>query len=282
MSDNQFNGFLSARIQTSDPKDGVNVRIPNDDEIETVKSTIPSEMSVDETVEELQDLVSSIKSQITELQATVRGLRENPPFPDMSAFMTTKDQIRSLSSAIDRQNIEITNKALVTSMEQIAIMREDFFKLCSGMEKKIDTMSARDVLDSFKAYQVDMENILKDGGVFIGHFPYESLNTIHQRIVEVVPTGDMSLNGKVAERLSEGYKLGNRVLFKEKVSVYKFVEGAQQPASSQEETDETPCEEPGAPGETAAPVEEYPIETVSETSSKKRKNSKRNKMEEEE
>lgn len=280
----EHTSFLSSRFRTSDPKDGVNVRIPTDDEIGSQAGPVSvSDDSVTETVEKLQDTISSLRSQIEELQATVRELRTNPPFPDMSAFITTREQIKSLTSAIDRQNIEITNKALVTSMEQIAIMREDFFKLCSGMEKKIDTMSAKDVLASFQAYQVDMENILTDGGVYIGHFPYESLNTIHQRIVEVVPTDDPALNGKIAQRLSDGYKLGNRVLFKEKVSVYKYIEnGAQPVAFPAEEAAETLSAEPKAPEEPEAPAEEHPIETISQTTSKKRKNSKRNKMEEEE
>jgi len=209
------------------------------------------ENKIRERTEALDDTVSGLKANIDELQLVVKELRENPPFPDMTPFVTTREQIKSLTAAIDRQNIEITNKNLVASMEQIAIMREDFFKLCSGMRKKIDTMSAKDVLSSFEAYEVDMENILTDGGVFIGHFPYESLNTIHQRIVEVIPTDDPELNGKIAERLSDGYKLGNRVLLKEKVSVYKFIEkGAQETAS--EETVPGPAEAPAAASKTTS------------------------------
>jgi len=184
-----------------------------------------------QSTEELMDTILALRAQVEELQNTVWELRENPPFPDMSSFVTTREQIKSLTNAIDRQNIEITNKTLTKSMEQIAVMREDFFKLCSGMRDKIDVMSAKDVLSSFEAYEVDMENILTDGGVFIGHFPYDSLNTIHQRIVDVVPTDDPEKNGMIAERLSDGYKLGNRVLFKEKVTVYKYIEDASEKTS---------------------------------------------------
>jgi len=200
----------------------------------------------EERMDELSDNMMALRSQVEELRAGIAELKEDPPYPDMSPFVTTREQIKSLTTAIDRQNVEITNKALVSAMEQIATMREDFFKLCQGMRAKIDTMSAKDVLSSFEAYEVDMENILSDGGVFIGHFPYDSLNTIHQRIVDVVPTDDPEKNSMIAERLSDGYKLGNRVLLKEKVSVYKYIEPeVQEPAEEEakaETEEETVCE----------------------------------------
>ena len=216
---------------------------------ETEEESFVEEEIIPQSNEELAETVSELRAQIEELQAVIAQLREDPPFPDMSSFVTTREQIKSLTNAIDRQNIEITNKTLTKSMEQIAAMREDFFKLCSGMRDKIDVMSAKDVLSSFEAYEVDMENILTDGGVFIGHFPFDSLNTIHQRIVDVVPTDDPNMNGKIAERLSDGYKLGNKVLFKEKVTVYKYIEDAGETDSGEAEAE--------------------PTETVSETTSKK-------------
>jgi len=286
MSD-RFSNFLSGKFQQADPRQGVNVRIPDDAELEAQrteqmrreeKEGMPSE----EYSEELKDDIASLKAQIEELKAEIAALRETAPeLPDLSAFVTSREMIKSLTSAIDRQNVEITNKALVSSMEQIAIMREDFFKLCAGMERKIDTMSAKDVLASFQAYEVDMENILTDGGVYIGHFPYETLNTIHQRIVEVVPTDDQEKNGRIAERLSDGYKLGNRVLLKEKVTVYKYVENMVQQTPSEEPAQPEPTPAPEVVSAEEAPVEsateaEAPAKPVKKTSSRKRNSTKKN------
>ena len=267
MSENskKLKNFLKNGLQVkSEPE----VEEPEPEYIEETVDEEYDEVDIEEdagstsfqTNEELEDTIRALKAQIEELQETVKDLRENPPFPDMSPFVTTREQIKSLTNAIDRQNIEITNKTLTKSMEQIAAMREDFFKLCSGMREKIDVMSAKDVLSSFEAYEVDMENILTDGGVFIGHFPYDSLNTIHQRIVDVVPTNDQDKNGLIAERLSDGYKLGNKVLFKEKVTVYKYVEEAIEMPS--EETDSETTE---------VNTEEVSSETVSETPSEEKK-----------
>ncbi|MBR1452365.1 MAG: nucleotide exchange factor GrpE [Candidatus Methanomethylophilaceae archaeon] len=268
----RFSNILSGKFQQVDPRQGVNVKVPDEAEFEAQKAEQAREIEASAPVvrnnDDLKEMISSLKSQIEELRASVDSIRSTPAeMPDMSAFVTTREQVKSLTNAIDRQNVEITNKQLVNAMGQISAMREDFFKLCSGMENKIDTMSAKEVLDSFRAYEVDMENILTDGGVFIGHFPYETLNTIHQRIVDVVPTDDPEKNGKIAERLSDGYKLGDRVLFKEKVSVWKYVESLAQETSSEEQP---APEEPAVTAEKPV-ADEVPAKPVKKTSSKKKK-----------
>jgi len=268
----KFSNILSGKFQQIDPRQGVNVKVPDEAEFEAQKAEQAREIEASAPVvrnnDDLKEMISSLKTQIEELKASVDSIRSTPAeMPDMSAFVTTREQVKSLTNAIDRQNVEITNKQLVNAMGQISAMREDFFKLCSGMENKIDTMSAKEVLDSFRAYEVDMENILTDGGVFIGHFPYETLNTIHQRIVDVVPTDDPEKNGKIAERLSDGYKLGDRVLFKEKVSVWKYVESLAQETSSEEQP---APEEPAVTAEEPV-ADEVPAKPVKKTSSKKKK-----------
>ena len=268
----RFSNILSGKFQQVDPRQGVNVKVPDEAEFEAQKAEQAREIEASAPVvrnnDDLKEMISSLKTQIEELKASVDSIRSTPAeMPDMSAFVTTREQVKSLTNAIDRQNVEITNKQLVNAMGQISAMREDFFKLCSGMENKIDTMSAKEVLDSFRAYEVDMENILTDGGVFIGHFPYETLNTIHQRIVDVVPTDDPEKNGKIAERLSDGYKLGDRVLFKEKVSVWKYVESLAQETSSEEQP---APEEPAVTAEEPV-ADEVPAKPVKKTSSKKKK-----------
>jgi molecular chaperone GrpE (heat shock protein) len=218
------------------------------------------EQLVLERTEVLEDTILSLRSEIEELRFAVKELMGRPTTPDMSAYVTTREQLKAVTKVVENENAQSSNKVLVHAMEQIATMREDFFKLCKGMETKIDSMSPRDVLSSFEAYEVDMENILTDGGVFIGHFDYTSLNTIHQRIVEVVTTDDPEKSGLIAERLSDGYKLGNRVLLKEKVSVYKYAQ-----PGAEEKPEESPIEE-----SKAAP----PTKTTSKTSSKSKKTGK--------
>ncbi len=140
---------------------------------------------------------------------------------DPTKYMTSREQMKTITAAVERRDAEVSDKAFLRTMEQVAMMREDFNKLCGNIREKAEEMSAEKVLSSFEAYKVDLENILFDGGVFIGPFPYDKLNAIHQRIVGVVPTEDREMDGMIAERLSDGYKLGGRVLVKERVMIYR-------------------------------------------------------------
>ena len=159
------------------------------------------------------------RKEIEELKATVEALRS-----DLERYTTSKEQLKEYTAIMNKRDSELANRKLMGMLEQLSAMREDFFKLCRGMNSKIDSFSAKDVINSFEAYGVDMENILADCGVKIGPFDFERLNTIHQRIVDVIPTDDESMNGMIADRVSDGYEYGGRVLYKERVNIYRFTE----------------------------------------------------------
>jgi|GEM_PF-1574768 len=235
MSDNKIVRILSEGFQRKE--DDRTERIPD-----TEQQVSISIDTVQDPEEDMMDTIASLRGQVEELQMTIRELRSNPPFPDMSAYVTSREMVKSLTAAIENQSVALADKRMIETMTQVATMREDFFKLCTGMRAKLRRMPKEDMISSFEAYEVDMENILTDRGVFIGHFPFESLNTTHQRIVEVVPTDDPELNGMVADRLSDGYKMGDRVLYKEKVAVYKYTGPASKSASGKSKSKEEPTE----------------------------------------
>lgn len=235
--------------------------------------------------------ISRIESELGEIRQMLQDLSSRAPeTPDLSRYMTTREQSKAMNATVAGLEASASNKTLVNALEQISAMREDFFKLCEGMRGRIDELDARTVLSSFEAYEVDMENILTDSGVYIGHFDFPKLNTLHQRIVGVVPTGDKEKDGTVAERLSDGYKLADRVLLKERVVVYKFdpsmAAEAETPSetAAEEASDDAPAENGGAASEEEPAPEETasqdaqeeaqaedsgdaPEETVSETTS---------------
>lgn len=240
---------------------------------EAPAAVMPAETPAPATVDpgRIEEELSGIRRSLEDL-AAVRGMleelssREPPKAQDLTPYLTTREQSKAISATVASLEASASNKVLVAALEQICAMREDFFKLCSGMRPRIEEMDAKTVLSSFEAYEVDMENILTDSGVFIGHFDFPRINTLHQRIVGVVPTGDKEKDGTIAERFSEGYKLADRVLVKERVSVYKFdpalaaetpeaapegdAEGEEAPAPA--DADETPSETTETPSETPA------------------------------
>lgn len=168
----------------------------------------------------------SIESEIIRIRYMLEDLSARSSEPqqqvDLSNYLTTREQAKAMNATVSRLEAAAGDKALVRAMEQVGTMREDFLRLCRDIRARIDEMDAETVLSSFEAYCVDMENILTDAGVYIGEFDYDRLNTLHQRIVGVVPTGEKEKDGTIAERQSDGYKLGDKVLLKERVTVYKF------------------------------------------------------------
>ena len=188
------------------------------------EATVEAEPEAEEKYELPQEPVrtvetSNLENEIAELRKMVSDLTSQ-----LEKYTTTKEQLKEYSIVMSKRDAELANRKFMGMLEQLSVMREDFFKLCSGINAKLDSFSPKNVLSSFEAYGVDMENILIDCGVEIGPSKFEKLNTLHQRIVDVIPTDDESMNGMVAERMSDGYVYQGRVLLKERVKIYRFSE----------------------------------------------------------
>lgn len=246
MDENKLKNFLingfQPKEEREDPDEGSGEErideVTDDTEDYEVEDRSPRELPEDDF--DIRTSMKDLETELIRIRYLVEDLRDSEPtMPDMSQYMTTREQFKSVTAAVSKRDAEAGYKALVNAMEAISVMREDFFKLCQGMRERIDEMSAETVLSSFEAYSVDMENILTDGGVFIGAFPYDRLNTLHHRIVGVVPTGEADKDGMIAERLSDGYKIGDKVLLKEKVKVFKYDAKL---AAPEETSSETPSE----------------------------------------
>lgn len=230
-----------------------------------IEETVGPQHAEDGQMDSIETELIRIRYMLEDLVAR-EPVQPEPAKPqDMSKYLTTREQSKAINATVAKLESSSSNKALTRAMEQISTMREDFFKLCEGMRAKIGEMDAETVLSSFEAYEVDMENILTDAGVYIGKFEFDRLNTLHQRIVGVVPTDDKEKDGTIAERLSNGYKLGDKVLVKERVDVYKFDPSIGAPDAEErfevetgfqtdsETTSETSCESvPAEPAENEA------------------------------
>ena len=246
MDENKLKNFLingfQPKEEREDPDEGSGEErideVTDDTEDYEVEDRSPRELPEDDF--DIRTSMKDLETELIRIRYLVEDLRDSEPaMPDMSQYMTTREQFKSVTAAVSKRDAEAGYKALVNAMEAVSVMREDFFKLCQGMRERIEEMSAETVLSSFEAYSVDMENILTDGGVFIGAFPYDRLNTLHHRIVGVVPTGEADKDGMIAERLSDGYKIGDKVLLKEKVKVFKYDAKL---AAPEETSSETPSE----------------------------------------
>ena len=239
---NKFKDFLVDGFQGLKPRDDAPAEAPEQAQVQV---SVPVEEPIlEETVAETpeppsENPLASIESELMRIRYMLEDMKAQPAtaeMPDMSAYLTTKEQGKAMNATVAKLEATSSNKALLRAMEQISAMREDFFKLCEGMRARIAELDAEAVLSSFEAYEVDMENVLTDANVYIGPFEFDRLNTLHQRIVGIVPTGDKEKDGTIAERLSDGYKLGDKVLLKERVSVYKFDQSMESEGEPEVET----------------------------------------------
>ncbi len=220
----------------------------------------------------------AFRTELTALRTEVAALKETDDRTRTTLkeeYLTSREQMRAYQTSLDKRDAEFANKKLMGLLEQVSIMREDFFRLCDGMTAKIDSFTAPEVLDSFKAYEVDLENILHDAGVRIG--PYgtdgDRINTMHQRIVGVTPTNDPDRNGQVAERLADGYEYNGRVLLKEKVNVFKTTEKpiTAGPTDAASAVPAEPAAEPSVP---VTPAETAPAVPTKKKAQRKRRSKK--------
>lgn len=167
------------------------------------------------------------------------GFREGPapaetapvqerPAETAPGFVTSREMFDSFSKQLARKDGELANKSFASLVEKLCYLREDYNKLCDDIESNISVFSAAQILGSFKAYLVDLENMLTDAKVEVG--PYgkdgDRVNVMHQRIVKVIPTTDPTKDETIAERLADGYEFGGKAIIKEKVNVYKLAEPA--------------------------------------------------------
>lgn len=140
-----------------------------------------------------------------------------------SEYLTSREQFDIYNKIISRRDAEFADRNFMALMEQVCALREDFRRLCTGLEQNAASMKPEDVFSSFKNYQVDIDNMLKDAGVRYGAFNTQDqkADPVFQRVVGVVPTDDASLDGTVAKRLSAGYEYKGRPVYKEKIMVYR-------------------------------------------------------------
>ncbi|MBQ4368323.1 MAG: hypothetical protein II805_00895, partial [Candidatus Methanomethylophilus sp.] len=143
-------------------------------------------IGLSDKIDGFQDAMGVISNKIDELQFT--GASEPAPAPekreylggeapepapqvsgDLGQYVTTREMFDKYARQMDRRDGELSNKKFMHLMEKLSLMREDYAKLCRNLSENAASYSGKEVLTSFEAYLVDIENMLTDAGVTIGH-----------------------------------------------------------------------------------------------------------------
>lgn len=130
------------------------------------------------------------------------------------------DMIDKLHKELDYYKQGAADRFVDQLMKAVIKVRKDMSKLVASNDWS--TLTADELRREYQYCLEDVTDLLEQQNVD----PYHSEEgddfdaAIHQAKVE--PTDDISLDKKVKESISEGYKKGDKVLIPERVIVYQF------------------------------------------------------------
>ena len=128
--------------------------------------------------------------------------------------------INKLHKELDYYKQDAADRFVDQLMKAVIKVRKDMTRLVAS--DKWEDMTADDLRKEYQYCLEDITDLLEQQNVD----PYSSEPgdefdaAIHQAKVEM--TGDVSLDKKIKESISEGYKKGEKVLLPERVIVYQY------------------------------------------------------------
>lgn len=138
----------------------------------------------------------------------------------LNPLVVTKDMLNTVISNIDEKYKDIRIKFLQQTMVSVANMREEYIQLLNNMEANIETIKKEDMIKSLRSFEsVNMTDILSEGGVNI--FNLDEYAAGQHKIISVVPTENAELDKKICKKLSDGYSLDGKVIFQQKIILFK-------------------------------------------------------------
>ena len=186
-------------------------------------------------MDKFEDLNEKITSQSEE---TSEGLDETQAGELLEILLNTREQGQMMEQLIKNQ-IEVKDEMINKLHKELDYYKQDsadrfvnqlmkaVIKVRKSMSRLISSekwngMTEEDLKKEYQYVMEDITDLLEQENVY----PYESEPgddfdaSIHQPKLE--PTNDISLDKKVRESISEGYKKGDKVLIPERVIVYQY------------------------------------------------------------
>lgn len=162
-------------------------------------------------------------SQAGELLEIVLNTREQGQMMEQlikNQIEVKDDMINKLHKELDYYKQDAADRFVDQLMKAVIKVRKDMTRLVAS--DKWEDMTADDLRKEYQYCLEDITDLLEQQNVD----PYSSEPgdefdaAIHQAKVEM--TGDVSLDKKIKESISEGYKKGEKVLLPERVIVYQY------------------------------------------------------------
>ena len=130
--------------------------------------------------------------------------------------------IDSMHAELEQYKNDMFAKIFKPLLTDVIYLREDMRKVMRTMKEKDGQISADKFFSILDGYIMDTADILEKYDVEIFNCEEDEYVPIRQKIIKVLPTDDEKLSGIVADKLSDGYMLNEKVIFPQKAVVYKF------------------------------------------------------------
>ncbi len=190
---------------------------------ECAECTSPSESEVSEGTA-FENVTSHFDEELTELNEKIDVL--NKQFSDRIARNEYEAKIiQNMDSELKAYKDDLYRSLLKPLILEIIDLRESILKMSAFYLKKPEGEQAIPNA-TFADYAEDISDILEKYDVeVIKSNSGDDCVSLKHKILKTVPTDKESLHKKIAESLSSGYMYNGRVIYAERVNVYRFEEG---------------------------------------------------------
>lgn len=161
----------------------------------------------------LKDTVKGIEKTLLSFNENINLLEENIKVQNFSV---------QLYEELEEYKGDTLFELRKTMLGQLVELRETLKRLINSLRDKEDSYFTKD--EFFKLFDAFENNILQNIRL-LDIDVSTTTNVVYDRkihkIMEVIPTDDEGLNNVIESRISQKYMYENKVLFREKVRIYK-------------------------------------------------------------
>lgn len=166
-----------------------------------------------------------LKTKLDNLETEIKGLSEQ--FEEKIKMDEGKNKlINDIYDELESYKEDMHYKQYKPIISDIIDIVYDIHRLIRTYNDKLskgEEITMKSVINNLEIYESDLTDLLEKYNV--ESYCYEEVDTFEprqQKAIKVIPTDDITLDKKIADRLMNGFKTGDKIIVKEKVMAYKY------------------------------------------------------------
>lgn len=152
-----------------------------------------------------------------------QGVSLQKLFDRKISYDAQKDKvIENLHRELQQYKDDFYQSLLKPILMDLVMVREDLSKIVRHYTGDETDLSKENMLSLLEGFAQDLGDVMEKYDMEVYSVDSDKFTPIRQRAVKVIKTSDPDLDKTIAERLSSGYSLKDRVVSPEKVIVYAY------------------------------------------------------------